>query len=109
MIEFKNYYDVPKDFTGVCKLSYDLSICYFQDRTYHREDGPAIIESNGKEYWFINGKRHREDGAAIIYKSGYKEFWYKNKCYGTNNSFNIKTWKKKVKELKYLESLEIFK
>jgi len=43
----------------------------FTDLTWHRGDGPAIIEyhENGniryEEYW-VNGRRHRFDGPAII-------------------------------------------
>ena len=42
---------------------------------YHREDGPAIIWSDGTQYWCINGKIHREDGPAIITRHG-TQFWY---------------------------------
>ena len=44
----------------------------------HREDGPAIIWPDGTQYWFINGKLHREDDPAIIYPNGSKQHWYIN-------------------------------
>lgn len=42
----------------------------------HREDGPAIEESNGTKAWYINGKLHREDGPALEHAYGCKS-WYK--------------------------------
>jgi uncharacterized protein YneR len=70
----------------------------------HREDGPAVVHSNSKywyyeglfhrvggpacefkskppdaikESWWIHGKRHREDGPAIIFNDGVEK-WYLN-------------------------------
>lgn len=43
---------------------------------YHREDGPAVIEGNYREWW-LNGKLHRVDGAAIEYENGNKA-WFLN-------------------------------
>jgi len=44
----------------------------------NREDGPAMISSNGTEQWFIKDKLHREgDEPAVIFKNGNKA-WYKN-------------------------------
>lgn len=31
----------------------------------HREDGPAVINSNGTKEWFVHGVRHRTDGPAV--------------------------------------------
>ena len=44
---------------------------------WHRENGPAIVWSNGTKIWYQNGLRHRTDGAAIEWSSGTKE-WYQN-------------------------------
>lgn len=33
----------------------------------HREDGPAIIRTDGSEVWCVDGRRHRLDGPAIRY------------------------------------------
>ena len=44
---------------------------------YHREDGPAVIDSDGYKAWYKNGQLHREDGPAIIRPNGSKE-WYIN-------------------------------
>jgi hypothetical protein len=37
----------------------------------HRDDGPAVIYSDGRKFWFQHGKRHRTDGPAIIYPNGH--------------------------------------
>ena len=51
---------------------------YFKSQR-HREDGPAIIGTNGTKAWWINGKRHREDGPAVEYRSGSEEWWLNGK------------------------------
>lgn len=43
----------------------------------HRDDGPAVIYSNGMRYWYRNGERHRDDGPAIICPNG-SCHWYRN-------------------------------
>jgi len=43
----------------------------------HREDGPAVIYSNGDRAWWLNGKYHREDGPAVIWADGARA-WYLN-------------------------------
>ena len=43
----------------------------------HREDGPAVIYSDGEQYWYINGNLHREDGPAVIFPDG-EQYWYIN-------------------------------
>ena len=45
----------------------------------HREDGPAIIYSDGTKKWFLKGKLHRKGGPAIEYPDGTCE-WYENGC-----------------------------
>jgi hypothetical protein len=51
---------------------------YYDENGYlHREDGPAVIFSDGEQAWFYHGKRHREDGPAIEFPNGIK-FWYYN-------------------------------
>ncbi len=39
---------------------------------FHRENGPAIINSNGDKSWYQNGKYHRENGPAVIHADGTK-------------------------------------
>lgn len=40
----------------------------------HKEDGPAVIYSDGDTEWYINGKLHRTDGPAVLCSNGYKEW-----------------------------------
>lgn len=63
----------------------------------HREDEPAVINSDGTKQWFINGKRHRIDGPAFITTDGYEE-WFKNGKYHRKygpaiyNKYGHETW-----------------
>jgi hypothetical protein len=53
----------------------------------HREDGPAVDDSNGNKYWYLNGVLHREDGPAVERSDGYKS-WYLNDEHLTEEEFN---------------------
>lgn len=86
MKEFISYLDIPKNFTGICKSINNNSIVHCK-----------------------NGKYHREDGPAIEYENNHKSWYYKDMLYGYDENFTIETWIEKVKEIKYLESLQIFK
>ena len=55
----------------------------------HREDGPAIENSNGTKCWYFRDKLHREDGPAVEYEDGYKE-WYLNGARCTEEEFNTR-------------------
>jgi len=48
---------------------------YNAKRQLHREDGPAVIRSNGDKAWYINGQLHREGGPALEYANGTK-MWF---------------------------------
>ena len=109
MIEFKNYLDVPEDFTGICKFLSDNSIRYYKNGLYHREGGPALEFPNGNKYWYINGLVHREDGPATEHSNGFKNWRYKNRSYGKNEDFINETWIEKIEYLKREEELKIFK
>ena len=50
---------------------------YNEHDQLHRIDGPAVIHSDGTQYWYINGKLHRTDGPAVIYSDG-DQHWYFN-------------------------------
>ena len=52
----------------------DISYYIKGTKTLHREDGPALIDELGEE-WFYKGYRHREGGPAIERKDGLKEWW----------------------------------
>ncbi len=50
---------------------------YYDGKLIHRENGPAVQETDGRNYWFKKGLNHREDGPAIEGLLNYKA-WYKN-------------------------------
>jgi len=50
---------------------------HYREGYIHREDGPALIGTNGDQYWLSNGYIHREGGPAVIYPDGYQA-WYLN-------------------------------
>ena len=52
---------------------------WYQDGKLHREDGPAIIYTGGRQEWYLNGKLHREDGPAYIRTDGAKQWWINGK------------------------------
>ena len=57
---------------------------YYFNGKLHRENMPAVIQSNGsKEYW-IDGKMHRENGPAIEWSSGRKEYWINDHLHREN-------------------------
>lgn len=41
----------------------------------HREDGPALVISNGVKVWYFHDKKHRTDGPAVIREDGSREWW----------------------------------
>lgn len=45
----------------------------------HREDGPALIKTNGDQFWWLNGKLHRTDGPAAIWADGARAWWLNGK------------------------------
>jgi calcineurin-like phosphoesterase family protein len=52
---------------------------YDDNGLVHREDGPAVIRSNGKKSWFKHGKLHREDGPTLEDHNG--NIWIQNEVY----------------------------
>lgn len=85
MVEFYNpkkfYYedDVPKDFTGICKIEYDDATVYFKDGKIHRDDGPAYICHGSFE--------------------GCYGWFYKGKLIDYHDCFDVESWKEFIKEL----------
>ena len=67
--------------------SYGNRFYYNSAGTWHRENSPAIVWSNGTKSWYQNGLRHRTNGAAIEYSDG-KKFWYINGVRQTEDEFN---------------------
>lgn len=59
---------------------------------WHKEDEPAYIDGNSKEYWYLND-RHRYDGVAIILYENGKEISYDNHWYIHGENVSGKEYK----------------
>jgi hypothetical protein len=83
----------------------DGDILNYRDCTkiLHREDGPAMEDSDGNKSWYINGKRHRVDGPAQVLYYG-SEDYYINDKYLTEEEFE-----KHPLRIKYLVYQEIMR
>jgi len=57
---------------------------WYKNGVPHREDGPAVIYSNGDEIWFKKGVLHRINGPALDFASGDK-YWFKEGLYHREN------------------------
>src|ERR1035437_365039 len=66
--------------------------CWYMNKMYHRERGPAFERTNGDQIWYRHGQRHRRFGAAVI-TAARKEFWLNGKRYDMP-PFNkkLKSW-----------------
>jgi hypothetical protein len=53
----------------------------------HRDDGPAVVRTNGVKVWCQHGMWHRADGPAIEYADGTME-WYLNGTELSEDEFN---------------------
>ena len=45
----------------------------------HKEDGPAVVSSDGFRAWHKHGELHRTDGAAVSYSDGSEEWFIDGK------------------------------
>lgn len=101
----------------------DGTILYFKDDKLHREDGPAMITTEGLKAWYRNGElhsynnepaltdpdgfrawydtgvRHRSDGPAIINSDGSVVFYYLGYYASEEDIFNLKSWRTEVEGL----------
>jgi hypothetical protein len=88
-------------FTRIYK--YQNNIRYYLAGRLHRDDGPAVIYSdgdfnyyrfgrlhredghacfiNGNKHYYINGKIHREDGPATIYHNGCMRYYVNDRLH----------------------------
>ena len=71
--EFKDWLDVPENFTGKCKIF--GSKFSFKGDEYHCLDGPAVEYAGGSKFWFVEGRKYtkKEFNAlpeVIMYKAG---------------------------------------
>ena len=57
---------------------YGTHRCYNDAGQLHREDGPAIVYMDGRQFWYQNGKLHREDGPAVVDTMWRTKEWWKH-------------------------------
>lgn len=50
---------------------------WYENGKLNREDGPALIISNGGKFWYRDDNLHRDDGPACVYADGV-EYWYRD-------------------------------
>lgn len=84
---YNNNFDFHYIFTGII-IDSDCDIIFYKNGNFHNENGPSNIyyNTNGDFLWY-----------------------YKGAFLGSDYDFTIKSWKKKIKELKREERLGIFK
>lgn len=56
-------------------------VFYFKNGLFHREDGPAVKNSDGSEEWHVDGEPHRLDGPAVTWSDGTKEWYVKGQLH----------------------------
>lgn len=89
VILVKNYSRVKNNFTGIIIKKSDQSFVFYKRGKWHNENGPAFISFSNR----------------------YGCFWFNDNPYGNyfNNFNEIKSWKKKFKELNRQQKLKVFK
>jgi hypothetical protein len=58
-----------------------MSIVHWKNGSPHRQNAPAIEQSNGVKQWFLNGICHRIDGPAIEALDGESRWFVNGKAY----------------------------
>jgi len=53
-IKIKHPSEIPEDYTGIVKYEYGAKE-WCKNGELHREDGPAVIHSNGDKEWWLDG------------------------------------------------------
>ena len=92
--KWKNEYGKYHREDGPAIINSSNDMFWYNDGKLHREDGPAIELYGGTKFWYINDKMHREDGPAFISPSGDEEFY----LYGVKHS--IKEYKERTRNIK---------
>ena len=73
-IRYHNAFGEPHREDGPAVIHSDGSEEWYLNGKLHREGGPAVYGS-GVDGWFINGKLHREGGPAVEFTDGHGEYW----------------------------------
>ena len=52
---------------------------YDADYNLHRDnDLPAVVDSNGDQFWWQHGQLHRDDGQPAFVEANGDQFWYQH-------------------------------
>jgi len=67
-----------------------------------------VIASDGSQYWHLNDDLHRDDGPAVIYSNGYKAWYLNGKQVDQEEAANLidPTWIELAKAL--IERIQLF-
>lgn len=65
---------------------------YLLNGELHREDGPAVLGSEGGKFWFKHGELHREDGPAIELRDGTKGWFVRGRPVNASTQQEFDTW-----------------
>ena len=57
---------------------------------WHRDGGPAIIKADGTQIWCQHGEVHREDGPAVIEADGTQEWWQHDELHREGGPAEVK-------------------
>jgi len=82
-----NYTRVLHREDGPALIESDGSTFWYRYGLCHRVGAPAIEISNGRKEWFLYGKRHREDGPAVIDAYGNKRWFLNNVWFWTKEDW----------------------
>lgn len=85
---------------------FDGSKKWYHEGKLHRENGPAVIYSNGHQEWYRKGKLHRDDGPAVIYPDGSEEWYVNGYRHRLNGPAVIMNGKEKWYQYGYLNRLD---
>ena len=58
----------------------DGTLGYIKGGFLHKEDGPAVITTNGDKVYWVDGLPHRLDGPAVERVFGNSEWWINGYC-----------------------------
>ena len=80
---FLNYNELHR-LDGPALIQPDGTEAWYRNGKCHRVDGPAVKTPRGSNAWYYKGLIHREDGPAIEYNDGSKHWYYHGSLHRVN-------------------------
>jgi len=74
ILKIDSWRDIPKNYTGIIEYPSGDTV-YYLNRSLHRDDGPAVICSNGNMYYNINNKNITKEVKDWIKENNIPEVW----------------------------------